>query len=122
MVRFELWGHHRRRTETLVSSSTGQSEGRQSRNLLRSHLVRSLVLVVDAAEVGHDDRDGQGYHQDSTEGADGAEDLPSDGVGDHVSIPAGWRCRVSLQNNPFKVAAPQPSAILRASQDILALM
>lgn len=56
---------------------------------MRSHLVRPLVLVVDAAEIGHDDRDWQGDHQDATEGADGAEDLPSNGVGDHISVPAG---------------------------------
>lgn len=65
--------------------------------LLRPHLVRSLVLVVDAAEVGHDDGYGQGDHQDATEGADGAEDLPSDGVGDHVSVAAGREKTVSLQ-------------------------
>lgn len=59
------------------------------KNLLCSHLVRSLVLVVDAAEIGDDDRYWKGNHQDAAEGADGAEDLPGNGVRDHVSIPAG---------------------------------
>lgn len=73
-------------------------------NLLRSHLVRSLVLVVDAAEIGDDDRYWQGNHQDATEGADGAEDLAGDGVRDHISIPAGRKQAVSLQSSPFETA------------------
>lgn len=56
-------------------------------NLLRSHLVRSLVLVVDPAEVGHDDGDGQRDDQNAAERADGTEDLPCDGVWNHVSVP-----------------------------------
>lgn len=75
-------------------------------NLLRSHLVRSLVLVVDAAEVGDDDRYWQGNHQDATEGADGAEDLAGDGVRDHISIPAGRKQAVSLQSSPLKPPLP----------------
>ncbi|KAF3861015.1 hypothetical protein F7725_001270, partial [Dissostichus mawsoni] len=52
-------------------------------DLLRPHLVRPLVLVVDPAEVGHDDGDGQSDHQHAAERADGAEDLPGDeGGGD----------------------------------------
>lgn len=60
-------------------------------DLLRSHLVRSLVLVVDAAEVGDDDGDGQSNHQHAAQGADGAEDLPGDGVGNHVTVAARGR-------------------------------
>lgn len=65
------------------------------RNLLRSHLVRSLVLVVDPAEVGHDDGHRQGDHQHTAERADGAEDLPRDGVGNHVAVPAGRKHTIS---------------------------
>lgn len=85
---------------------------------MRSHLVRSLVLVVDAAEIGDDDRYWQGDHQDAAEGADGAEDLAGDGVRDHVSVPAGRKHTVSLQSSPLKLPAPQPSAILRLSRDV----
>lgn len=85
---------------------------------MRSHLVRSLVLVVDAAEIGDDDGYWQGNHQDAAEGADGAEDLPGDGVRDHVSVPAGQKDTVSLQSSPLELPAPQPSAILRLSRDV----
>lgn len=37
------------------------------RYLLRSALVSTLVLVVDAAKVGHDDWHRQGNDQDATE-------------------------------------------------------
>lgn len=43
--------------------------------------------MVDPAEVGHDDGDGQGDDQHAAQRADGAEDLPHDGLWDHVSIP-----------------------------------
>lgn len=55
--------------------------------LLCAALVRSLVLVVDAAEVGHDDRDGKCNDQDTAEGADRAEDLTRDRFRNHVSVP-----------------------------------
>lgn len=67
-------------------------------DLLRSHLVRSLVLVVDPAEVGHDDGHRQGDHQHAAEGADGAEDLPCDGVGNHVAVPAAKNTITSSAN------------------------
>ena len=57
--------------------------------LLSAALVRSLVLVVDAAEVGDDDGDGQSDHQHAAQGADGAEDLSSDGFWHHVPVTTG---------------------------------
>lgn len=54
--------------------------------LLSAPLVRPLVLVVDATEVGDDDGDGQSDHQHPAEGANGAEDLAGDGLWHHVSI------------------------------------
>lgn len=56
--------------------------------LLGTHLVSSLVLMVDATEVGHYDRNRKCDHQDATQRADGAEDFPGDGVRNHVSISA----------------------------------
>lgn len=81
-------GRHESRLAWGVGSRR-YSEGRGS-YLLRSALVRTLVLVVDAAEVGHDDRHRQRNDQDTTEGADGSENLASNGAGHHVSI-AGTR-------------------------------
>lgn len=77
---------------------------------MRSHLVRSLVLVVDAAEIGDDDRYRQGNHQDAAEGADGAEDLPSDGVRDHVSVPAGRKARGESAEQPFETSSATASS------------
>lgn len=54
--------------------------------LLSAPLVRPLVLVVDATEVGDDDGDGQSDHQHAAEGANGAKDLAGDGLWHHVSI------------------------------------
>lgn len=42
--------------------------------------------MVDATEVGDDDRDGQSDDQHAAEGANGAKDLPGDGLWHHVSI------------------------------------
>lgn len=61
--------------------------------LLCPALVRPLVLVVDAAEVGHDDRHGQGDDQHPAQRADGAKDLPSNRLGHHVTITAGQKQR-----------------------------
>lgn len=58
-------------------------------HLLCPALVGALVLVVDAAEVGDDDGHGQGDHQHPAQGADGAKDLPSDGLGHHVTVAVG---------------------------------
>lgn len=57
-------------------------------NFLSPTLVSSLVLMVDATEVGNDDRNRQSNDQHPTEGTDGAKDLPCYGLWDHVSIPA----------------------------------
>lgn len=54
--------------------------------LLCPAFICSLVLVVDPAEVGDYHRDWQSNDQDTTQGADGAEYLPCDGLRHHVSI------------------------------------
>lgn len=69
-------------------------------DLLRSHLVRALVLVVDPTEVGHDDGHGEGDDQHATQRADGAENLPGDGVGNHVAVTA--ERNVDMRNCGFK--------------------
>lgn len=48
--------------------------------------ISSLILVVNPAEVGNDHRDRQGNDEDTAQGTDGAEDLPCDRLGHHVSI------------------------------------
>lgn len=55
--------------------------------LLSAAFVRSLVLVVDATEVGDDDGDRQGNHQHAAQGADGTEDLSGNRLWHHVSVP-----------------------------------
>lgn len=57
---------------------------------LRLSLVRPLVLMVDAAEVRHDDRHRQSYDQHSAKGADASDDLPRYRGRDHVAV-AGRR-------------------------------
>lgn len=57
-------------------------------NFLSPTLVSSLVLMVNATEVGNDDGNRQSNDQHPTEGTDGAKDLPCYGLWDHVSIPA----------------------------------
>lgn len=42
--------------------------------------------MVDTAEVGHDDGDRQSDDQHAAERADGAKDLPHDGLWHHVAI------------------------------------
>ncbi len=54
--------------------------------LLSAAFVCSLVLVVNATEVGDDDRNGQSDHQHTAQGADRAEDLPGNRLWHHVSI------------------------------------
>ena len=72
----------------------GPVEGRKKKNncahlyLLRPPLVCSLVLVIDAAKVGHDDRDRQGNYQHTTQRADGTKDLPCNRLRNHVSVTA----------------------------------
>lgn len=57
-----------------------------SPHLLCSSLLGSLALVVDSAEVGHDDGDRQGDDQHATQRADGTKDLPHNGLWHHVTI------------------------------------
>lgn len=57
-------------------------------NFLSPTLVSSLVLMVDAAEVGNDDGNRQSNDQHPTERTDGAKDLSCYSLRDHVSIPA----------------------------------
>lgn len=54
--------------------------------LLCPAFISSLILVVNPAKVGNDHRHWQGNDQDATQGADGAEDLPCNCLGHHVSI------------------------------------
>lgn len=54
--------------------------------LLGAAFVCPLVLVVDPTEVGDDNGDGQGDHKHTTQGADGAEDLPGNCLRHHVSV------------------------------------
>lgn len=54
--------------------------------LLSAPFVCPLVLVVDATEVGDDNRDGQSDHQHTAQGADGAKDLPGNRLWHHVSV------------------------------------
>lgn len=54
--------------------------------LLSAAFVCSLVLVVDATEVGDDNGDGQSDHQHTAQGADGAEDLPGNRLWHHVTV------------------------------------
>lgn len=92
-----LWGKRHVRAPSLRSGCLEvQPSGTQlKRNktvthlyLLRPPLVCSLVLVIDAAKVGHDDRDGQGNYQHPTQRADRAKDLPRNRLRNHVSVPA----------------------------------
>lgn len=83
------------RHSLVCTSGTGESDQHSRWDALRcwrpfyllsAPLVGSLVLVVDATEVGHDDRDRQGDHQHAAEGANGAKDLTGDRLWHHVSI------------------------------------
>lgn len=67
--------------------------------LLGTHLVSSLILVVDATEVGHYDRNRKCDHQDAAQRADGAEDFAGDGFRNHVSISATPNRHVCLDKN-----------------------
>ena len=59
--------------------------------LLGAAFVCPLTLVVDAAEVGHDDGHRQSDYQHATQRTDGAKHLPYNGLRNHVSVPAGER-------------------------------
>ncbi len=55
-------------------------------HLLGLSLVGPLVLMVDPGEVGHDDGDREGDHQDAGQGAHAADDLAQSGVRHHVAV------------------------------------
>ena len=54
--------------------------------LLCPAFIGSLILVVNPAEVGNNHRNRQGNDQNTTQGADGAKNLPCDCLGHHISI------------------------------------
>lgn len=63
--------------------------------------VRPLVLMVDPAEVGDNDRDGKGDDEHSAEGADAADDLAGDGLRHHVAVPADAENHTLTQRSLF---------------------
>lgn len=99
-------GKHKSRL-ALGMGNRRYSDGRGS-YLLCSALVSTLVLVVDAAKVGHDDWHRQCNDQDTTEGADGSENLASNGAGHHVSI-AGAGGDKPRSRKVFKHPSVSPS-------------
>lgn len=76
--------------------------------LLCPALISSLILVVNPAEVGNDHRDREGNDEDTAQGADGAEDLPRNRLGHHVSISEtqGERDRCEEEGPPGKQVRP----------------
>ncbi len=95
--------------------------GRGSQYPLGSSLLCPLALVVDAAKVGHDDRDRQGNYQHPTQRAYGPKHLPNDCFWHHITVPATWTTNrnVSTQGGktreniiPFKEFAPQACFIM----------
>ena len=50
------------------------------------NLLLSTFTLVEVSKVVSNDRDGQGHHQDPTDGADGADDLPQPGGGGDVAV------------------------------------
>lgn len=75
--------------------------------LLCPALVGTLVLVVDAAEIGDDDGNGQSDDQHPAQRADGAEDLPSNGLGHHVTVAEG---KHTQERFPLQTRAMAPKA------------
>lgn len=57
--------------------------------LLCSSLVGSLILMINAAEVGNNNWDRQSNDQHPAQRANGAKYLPSNRLGHHVSITRG---------------------------------
>ena len=57
-------------------------------NLLSFALVRALVLVIDATEVGDDDRNRKCYDEHAAERTDSADYLADYRLRHHVSVPA----------------------------------
>lgn len=65
------------------------------RYLLGTPLLCPLTLMVDPTEIGHNDRNGKSDHQHATQRANRAEDLPHDGLRNHVSISVTQKKRES---------------------------
>lgn len=53
---------------------------------LRLSLVRALILVVDTAEIGHDDWHGQGDHQHAAQRTNTANDFARNRLRHHVAV------------------------------------
>lgn len=66
----------------------GDEDGQRgwSGYLLGTPLFCTLTLVVDPAEIGHDDGHRKSDHQHATQRTNRAEDLSHNGLGNHVSI------------------------------------
>lgn len=75
--------------------------------LLRSPLVGPLVLVVNSAEVGDNDRNGQSNDQHPAQGANGAKYLPGNCLGHHVTITRGERTKKGKPLLQTSVVAPK---------------
>lgn len=56
-------------------------------NLLCLSLVGSLILVINATEIGHDDWNWKRDDQDTAEGADTAHYFAYHGCRYHISVP-----------------------------------
>ena len=56
--------------------------------LLRLPFVRALTLMIDATEIGHDDRNRKCYYQDATERTNSAHNLADDRPRNHITIAA----------------------------------
>ena len=65
--------------------------------ILRLSLVESLALLVDAAEVGDNDRHRKCYDEDAAQRTDAADDFTCDRVWNHVAVPGS---EVDIQNVP----------------------
>lgn len=55
-------------------------------NLLRLALVSALILMVDPAKVGHDDRNWQGDDQHTAQRTNAANYFANHGCWDHISV------------------------------------
>lgn len=85
--------------------------------LLCSPLVGSLVLVVNSAEVGNNDWNGQSNDQHPAQGANGAKYLPSNGLGHHVTITRGGGKKKKEGKPLLQTSAPKAfSGSLSAQQ------
>ena len=60
---------------------------KQQRYLLGFSLVSTLILVINAREIRHNDRDGKGDYQHSRKGANATDHLTNASTWHHVTIP-----------------------------------